>query len=586
MNANRQNTSFSFRHLRFLGSDSYRASWYGNVNINDGSCGGVPSIKVVFAKCASLLPGKDLVLRSASLPVSILPFVPIGSIWSNGRNVGDDKEMTRLTLMGLTRPEGLSGLVPAGGFVEGQNTSARCLPFSRFPFHTDHTESWLTVARTPDGIAVVVPSLELVRFYFGASGSVVSRLLSGASAMENLWVSARHTVRTDVANIELAQGLNGAAAATVARIALDKAAKAAAQLVVRSTMTAHVNQEKVYPKCFLPFSGSTDLTVLGRWIHEGTFKLFLAERIISCTHPFPFSELFYRRNASTLEISPAQLKDQQPRTDLEASDSKKIDSVVDSSNPARSKPRRIAISGYAGAEPFPDLISKKIRNVKRPKTLFSGRKGDSVHLDPEPLGAGDESWRPGVRGIEPIVSTSLLEKDRTDHPTFFFLETMERAKRDGLPIRLIRFRKGHPASDTSPEYDESGVVIVTIGEDSSYALECPNLYVSRIENLQSPNQSILVFSRDLAEEPDRIVIGITRLDFKPANELRWIVRRLGEFFNLRSDVPLTRPWVTQISSEEFLRQQGVLEKIFSACDCSVPNESGMIPLPSGRQVTT
>src|SRR5690606_27998075 len=133
------------------------------------------------------------------------------------------------------------------------NTSARCLPFSRFPFHTDHTESWLTVARTPDGIAVVVPSLELVRFYFGASGSVLSRLLSGASAMENLWVSARHTVRTDVANIELAQGLNGAAAATVARIALDKAAKAAAQLVVRSTMTAHVNQKKVYPKCFLPF---------------------------------------------------------------------------------------------------------------------------------------------------------------------------------------------------------------------------------------------------------------------------------------------------------------------------------------------
>ena len=125
MNANRQNTSFSFRYLRFLGSDSYRASWYGNVNINDGSCGGVPSIKVVFAKCASLLPGKDLVLRSASLPVSILPFVPIGSIWSNGRNVGDDKEMTRLTLMGLTRPESQSGLVPAGGFVEGQNTSAR-----------------------------------------------------------------------------------------------------------------------------------------------------------------------------------------------------------------------------------------------------------------------------------------------------------------------------------------------------------------------------------------------------------------------------------------------------------------------------
>ena len=151
---------------------------------------------------------------------------------------------------------------------------------------------------------------------------------------------------------------------------------------------------------------------------------------------------------------------------------------------------------------------------------------------------------------------------------------------------LIRFRKGHPASDTSPEYDESGVVIVTIGEDSSYALECPNLYVSRIENLQSPNQSILVFSRDLAEEPDRIVIGITRLDFKPANELRWIVRRLGEFFNLRSDVPLRRPWVTQISSEEFLRQQGVLEKIFSSLRCSVPNESGVTPLPPGRQVAT
>lgn len=549
--------------LKRLGSDAHRVSWYGDIILHDSLCGGVPSINVVFARCSSLLPSNTLTLRSVALPISLLPLVPIGSIWVNGRNVGDDHQMTQLTLRGLAGAGTQNSMVPAGGFVEIENTSARCLPFATFPFHTDHTSSWLTVAWTPDNVAVLIPCAELIRFYYGVSGSTLSRLFSGPLAMNQLWTSAKLNPTNHTANINLAPGLNGAAASTVARIAFNPTARAAAQLIVRSTMAAHVNRVKIYPKSFLPFVGNTDLTVFGRWIHNSSSNIFLAERLITCTHPFPFSRLFYRLDASLLDSKQAPRTSEQSRSDIKTSNITEVDRVVDNSFSSRSKSKRAIISFNSTLEPFPDLIEKKIIRTKQPSSPFTGRRGRTDGLTPEPLGTGAESWQSDIRGIEPISSISQTEENKIEHPHFLFLRAVGLAEKYGLPIRLVRFGRSHPVPQTSPEYDESGVVIVSTREVTLENSDSQNLYVSRVQSLRFPDKSFFFFSQELTEEPDLIVIGVAKLELKPINELRWIVKRLNEFYALRSAFSLVAPWVGQVSSEEFLRKRGVENKILS-----------------------
>lgn len=547
--------------LRILGLDSYRASWYGDITFGQRVTGGVSFIEIVFALCASLLPERHPVLRSIRVPITLLRFIPLGSIWSNGRRVGDDVQMRKLNLSGLTGAGTQSLLVPAGGYIERDNASARCLPFSSFLFHRDHTTSMLTVAWMPDGTAVAIPCAELIRFYFGTSGSALGRLFSGAFAMEQLWTSVGKNSSTGVANIELAQGLNGAAASTVARIALDSTARAAAQLVVRSTIADHVKKKRIYPKCFFPFMGSTDLTVSGRWIYETAFRMFLVERIVCCSHPFPFSELFYRLNASTLELSRTRLQSKDTQSNRLPSSAMEVNGTIDDTDASKSKSRRALVADHGDLNPFPDLLSKKVRKVKKDNRRFFGMREDRGAFDSEALGSGAESWRSERRGVEAVATINQLESDAIIRPTSIFLKTVDLAVKVGIPIRLVRFSKNHDRPEASPEYDETGVVVVTISEESSYAGDWGTLYVSHIKSSQLTKTSLIAFTRDLTEEAGLIVIGIAQFDPKRTDEIRWIVKRLREFYAMRDDVPLTAPWLAQISSEEVLRETGVREKL-------------------------
>ncbi len=240
-----------------------------------------------------------------------------------------------------------------------------------------------------------------MRFYFGASGSLSAQLLSGTRAHGGLYVSWYLSAVTGVANVELGDDLNGAAAATVARIASDRAARRAFWDVVKSGTADHANRKPWYPRMRFPLVGKTDLTCEGLWLNHQAHKVFLVHRILQCTHPFAFSKLFYSlsdsagRGSSRTDSTSAADAD----ADMTSASSRTPIEVTASGTQSRDKslrPMEIQVPTL-DLEPFPDLSSKTIARVTRPREGGGGARGKPLDREPErtafaPMGStGGES---------------------------------------------------------------------------------------------------------------------------------------------------------------------------------------------------
>ncbi|WP_153118050.1 hypothetical protein [Rhodocyclus tenuis] len=143
--------------------------------------------------------------RHVHVPVGTLPILGVGSLWVKGRQVGfqssveeiftveANSERTRLAKAGI--PDGEEGYL---------------VPFEHHPFHHRHTRSWCLVAQSDEGATVVIPTMEVIRFYFGSSSGLATRLLKPPFDEDKLWVKAERDVVTKEARIDLAKGISGA----------------------------------------------------------------------------------------------------------------------------------------------------------------------------------------------------------------------------------------------------------------------------------------------------------------------------------------------------------------------------------------
>lgn len=297
-------SSVSFNALRRLGDGSFRIVWFGNIVRGKTADG----ITVVFAPSkVSPSTGEeacDLSKRiSIVLPVAYLRKFRIGDIWEDARWTGRRDTQTRETFR-LDISKSSSTVMPVGVPLNGdRNINLQyLLPFSDFEGHRDHTHAQCVRIALADSSTLVVPCMELVRFYFGASGSFLKRLFSGAFALDRLYSDARINKKNRTASIELATDLSGVAATTVARIAFCEQARSAARWIVNSSVATAANRLIYYPKTTFPFFGTTDLTAYGRWISHGDSRIFLAEQLSRCTHPFPFDTLYYSTSRSLVKL--------------------------------------------------------------------------------------------------------------------------------------------------------------------------------------------------------------------------------------------------------------------------------------------
>lgn len=392
--------------LKKLGKVSHRIVWFGNIFRGRSSDG----INVIFSPCApSLSTGEeecDFSKRtSVPLPVAYLRKFRIGDIWENCRWTGRRDTQARASFR-LDISKHSAEVMPIGVPINNDHANPTyLLPFSHFGGHRDHTHAQCLRIALEDGSTLIIPCMELVRFYFGASGSFLKRLFSGAFALDRLYANARINRKTGAASIDLAPDLSGVAAATIARIAFNSQARSAARWIVNSGVATAANRSSYYPKTTFPFYGQTELTVYGRWIIHGGSRTFLAEQLSRCTHPFPFDTLFYSTSRSLLTAGKpgGRTKLATKNSPVCAADTSEA-AILLTDDPISNTLQSMGISAEdEGAPSFPDLANKRVCRVgkKKPgKTTAS----QSTH---DELGAGAETSSSQVRGAE--VASDLEE---------------------------------------------------------------------------------------------------------------------------------------------------------------------------------
>lgn len=418
-------SSISFNALKKLGNGSFRIVWFGNIARGTTADG----VIVVFSPCR-VAPSTgedrcDLSKRiSVALPVAYLRKFRIGDIWEDGRWTGRRDTQTRETFR-LDISETSSTVMPVGAPLNSNRINPQyLLPFTDFQGHRDHTHAQCVRIALEDGSTLVVPCIELIRFYFGASGSFLKRMFSGAFALDRLYSDARLNQNNRTASIDLAADLSGISATTVARIAFCSQARSAARWIVNSWVAAAANRLNYYPKTTFPFFGKTDLTAYGRWIVHDDSRIFLAEQLSRCTHPFPFDTLYYSTAHSLVKSGVVSRKSTPSACAIDSSHSDVPEPAIDlNDNPVSSTLQVIGLpADEEGDLCFPDLANKKVLRIGKPKQPAGA---SSPAEPPKELGIGTKTSSSTIRGAE--FATDLNEVALDGLPPPDSVEALEKA---------------------------------------------------------------------------------------------------------------------------------------------------------------
>jgi hypothetical protein len=370
--------------------------------------------------------------------------------------------------------------------------------------------------------------MELIRFYFGASGSFLKRLFSGAFALDQLYSAARLNRNSQTANLDLAEDLAGAAAVTVARIAFDQQARSAASWIVNSAVVASANKTRYYPKTTFPFLGETDLTAEGRWIESDGHRVFLAERLVRCTHPFPFSTLFYTTRKSV--VSPRRIYGSFAGEQCDADDCASIPHppmLQLDEGTVSSILQPVAIPGdELDDEPFPDLAQKKIRRVK---SIVPNGPATPRHETPQ-LSTGDETTASDVRAAEIMVDVeddssdnALIEELPTEAVDMFSeaFDTYKAASKGRYRLKL-------PAFDTESVKSRPGPFLRGDAISGTSDTRLARVWCAMIESLEEKCGPVLVMVRDGVTRDHEDHLVLVRID-GDVDSTEEIARCLDEF---------------------------------------------------------
>lgn len=397
--------------LKELGDAYYRIDWIGNVVLRSIRAAETPSVKVTVSARHSLHStcrpdGREEI--ELTIPIAYLRLLRIGDVWQYGERVrASDNE--QLSFSNLEINHETVDVKPVGFSLGVGNDIRFLLPFDQYSFHRRHTGSYAARVRIDERKYMLVPCMELIRFYFGSSGSLLKRLFSGPITAKDLCESTTLNSKQS-AHVKLSKGIPGVAATTVARIALDRHAASAANWIVKSGVSAAANGTPHYPAMKFPFVGRTTLEVVGSWINAQGYDVFVVDRLVSCTYPFPFQSLFYelhpsqRRATRTGEISQGGSLGQ--RTTSET------DSTELSEGAVKSTWTTATLDADENVDAFPDLCGKSVRRTAVSEPLCGSGRGTKEM----PLAVGPKEASGARREVDISIAENLDAENSNSGP--------------------------------------------------------------------------------------------------------------------------------------------------------------------------
>src|SRR5450830_868328 len=244
--------------------------------------------------------------RKVWVSAGTLPLLHIGDIWRDGLlETTPDYEFESFPDLDIG-PETV-GLIKAGLNLE---ENGFLLPRGEHPWHMQATQSYCLMVDLPGERRLIIPCIELIRFYFGSSSNLLTKLFLPPLKRDALYSKAHHSKINGQLSMALADGISGASAADIGRMHLDSTAWRSAVNVGTSLLKASVSNQEIHPQAHFPFEGETTLAASGKWLSfSGQSRAtFLVYSLRSCSHPFPFRSLRYnataRRTAPTKATAP------------------------------------------------------------------------------------------------------------------------------------------------------------------------------------------------------------------------------------------------------------------------------------------
>jgi hypothetical protein len=479
-----------------LGEHRWRIDWFGAVTYAERyRRKSQPLIEVQLSQLPSDLHDLNQLFslghdrwpktRQARLPVGFLSWLRIGDIWKDGRLI-ESPAYDSECFHDLHIDRGTTSIIKAG-LSEDENRLFY-LPLSHHPYHVRHTQSYCILINSSDH-KIVIPAVELIRFYFGSSSNLISRIFDVPFSPENFWRNVEPGEYGNKPTIHLASGLSGRSATDIGRIAFSKSARAAVELIGNSCIAATANQQSAYPKAIFPFEGTTDLVASGKWLPFDTNErgVFIVFKLISCSHPFPFTGLHYtseRKGSSNTQAeafssTPEHLSSFRDRRFVKAL--KAIREIVNR-EPGRSK---IARELESQARPqFPDLEWKRISKIDPAEvpTIMSSLKGVSIVSGSSVGEDGQDTKIQPIDVVNVAAASSIPYGSRTsiyELSTAVFLDLTAKLLASGkfVSVDFVRL-------SSRQRFDYLSTMPLIIDEDGEISSSCLVTLSNDLENQQ------------------------------------------------------------------------------------------------------
>lgn len=405
----------------------WRIDWFGEIAYPSIERRSQPSIRVAISpvlcdpedSSALLSPtATDLrVQKQVWIPVGMLPLVKIGDIWQNGQCLHTPSYQTGI-FNNLEIKKGTTDFIKAGLSIEDKFL----LSLNDHPWHRLQTHSYCLSVILPEMKRIIIPCVELIRFYFGSSSNFIHLLFTKIISEDMFWRSKSFDELYGRLHMKLAANISGLSATDIGRMALDPIAWRAAHRIFNSCQAASLNHETIYPRAEFPFNGETDLVATGKWISGGNSDsaTFVVYSLQSCSYPFPFTSLSYevadRKKIGAKSNSTNQLQKDQESTSIGIGVTAKSQ-TLSNTDPGTSKSSKE--HWIKGNPRFPDLTKKLVwrerYDTSDPPAVLMLKSS----VQNEQVSVGDGSSSNGkTRGIDigqGHIHTDLSEIDSKNH---------------------------------------------------------------------------------------------------------------------------------------------------------------------------
>ncbi len=415
------------------GSEFWRIDWFGDVLFPDRLVRRTqPSVFVHLSRVLDtnflndpqllLLPTATDTFNTSSRWISVgqMAILRTGDIWQNQQRVFQPDYQLE-TFADLNIDRSTTTLLKAGVEIGDHHI----LPFAEHPWHAKGTHSYCVSVQMNDGRQLVVPCMELIRFYFGSSGSLLRKLFLPPLERKHLYSKDRIANWDKTLDFELGDGISGASAADIARIACVKEAWNAAVMVGNSMLKCAARGSPRYPQTVFPFEGKTTLTASGKWLSFGSKpnQTFVVFSLRSCSAEFPFKSLRYELKGGPRKRlkSPAQdLSVATGQNRKVVKGAKAGSDLVERDGSSHLAPK---LRSYP-SDKFPDLKEKFIKQAESKSAEADATTLGGSTATIESVSVGDGASNRRVRPID-LVEALRTASDRNQPPPEFLREPLD-----------------------------------------------------------------------------------------------------------------------------------------------------------------